>query len=183
MGFFSKLGRLSSDIGSGISTGIGTGLQSLSNEYENQRQQRSSQRIRQQGALDSMGLKSPAGRSIYAGVTGANEGYLPILADEDLNPQIDVANEILASSDSQLLTGKGKRGGEAPAQGVTIKSINSHISGLEKQRSALDNWFNTNKNALSSGQVSRVQKTIAELSAKKDEYMIKLSYEKPMILC
>ena len=169
MGFFSKLGRLSSDIGSGISTGIGTGLQSLSNEYENQRQQRSSQRIRQQGALDSMGLTSPAGRSIYAGVTGANEGYLPILADEDLNPQIDVANQILASSDSQLLTGKGKRGGEAPAQDITIKSINSHISGLEKQRSALDNWFNTNKNALSSGQVSRVQKTIAELSAKKDE--------------
>jgi hypothetical protein len=165
MGIFSKLGRITSDIGSGFATGLGSGLESLSKEWERERQQRSSQDITRQGAI-----KSQLGRDVYqSGPAGRNRlGINPqdsgLLTTSEVDKLLIESGTVVNNLQPSYVTGKDDLGREGPAATVTINTVTTNLGNVGTRLDVIDQFLRTHSEFISPEERERIdnERTILE---------------------
>ena len=165
MGIFSKLGRITSDIGSGFATGLGSGLESLSKEWERERQQRSTQDITRQGAIKSQHKlnlygSGPAGRDML----GINPQESGLLTTSTVDKIVNESGTVVNNVQPAYITGKDSLGREGPDASVTINTVTTSLGNVGTRLDVIKQFLSTHSEFISPEERERLdnEQTILE---------------------
>ena len=164
MSIFSKLGR---SISSGFSTGLTQGLQDLSTQYENERKLRLSQQVQAEGSIARSAYAAASGPR-ERGATGLQVGNVdPVYTVTEIDKFGQDVDNLITQTQTQYLTGQGKRGQSQIVEDVTLNTLNTQLLALTEKQNEVSSYLQVNSQYLTPKQKGDLTNQLNLLNAEQ----------------